>query len=124
MMNNNPELLKDQLEEYEEELKGIKSYVKELNDMTARHGTDSEVVKDDLFEAESNSNYYEAEITRIKRELGQSGIAPKVQAAAKAVMPQTAKQGVGSLLFSSIGFLAGLLLGTRLQRSHDRKRER
>jgi chromosome segregation ATPase len=114
-MNNNPELLKGQLSNYQEQLKSIKSYIKELNDMSARHGTDSSLLEVDLLEAENNQNYYKAEIARIKGELGQSGIAPRLQAAARAVLPQTVKQGVGALLFPSISFLVGAFLGARLQ---------
>jgi hypothetical protein len=121
MMNNNPDLLKDELDDYQEQLKSIKSYITELNDMTERHGIDSSLVEEDLLKAENNHKYYTAEVARIKGELGQSGITPRLRAAARAVLPQTVKQGVGALLFPSISFLAGAFLGALLQSRRDSK---
>ena len=60
--------LEDQLEEYEEQLKGLNSYVKELTDRAAEYGTEREHYEVDLREAEHNIKYYEGEIGRIKGE--------------------------------------------------------
>ena len=124
-MSTNPDLLEDQLEKYEAQLKGIKSYINELHDTTNRHGTGKDAFEADLFEAEHNVQYYEAEISRVEKELQALKGAPQVQAAADSVLPQTVKQGLGSLLFSSASFLAGAFLGSRLKgrRGNKEKRE-
>jgi chromosome segregation ATPase len=121
-MSISPDALQDQLERYEAELKSIKSYIKALNDMTSKHGTEEEHFESDLFEAEHNVQYYEAEIARIKTELKSANRAPREQA--NTVLPQTIRQGVGSLLFSSIGFLAGVFLGSRLSARREDKDRR
>ena len=68
-MQPDHDTLEAQLKEYEEELRGLNSYVKELACMTAEHGTDREHYEVDLIEAEHNIKYYEDEIARIKDEL-------------------------------------------------------
>lgn len=70
-MNPDRDTLEAQLKEYEGQLRGLNSYVKELKDKTAEHGTESEHFESDLVEAEHNVKYYEDEITRIKGELEQ-----------------------------------------------------
>jgi hypothetical protein len=114
-MNANRDMLENQLEKYEAQLKSLKSYIKELNDMTAKYGTDREQFEVDLAEAENDAGYYEGEIARVKKELGGLDKAPGTGGGADTVLPHTAKQGVGSLLFSSIGFVVGALLGSRLK---------
>jgi septal ring factor EnvC (AmiA/AmiB activator) len=114
-MKTSPDVLQDQLERYEAELKSIKSYLRELHDMTGKHGTEKEQFGMDLLEAENNAQYYEARIAHVKNELKAANQMPRTQtAAADTILPQTIKQGVGSLLFSSMGFLAGVFLGSRL----------
>lgn len=58
--------LEDRLNYYEGELKSLRSYVKELNDRAAEHGTEKEHYATDLIEAEHNIKYYEGEIALIK----------------------------------------------------------
>jgi chromosome segregation ATPase len=113
-MNSNRDILEDQLQRYEAQLKGFNSYVKELKDKTAELGTDKEQFETDLLEAEYNVSYYEDEMARVKKELGASDKAPRLQASADAILPQTVKQGVGSLIFSSISFVAGAIIGSTL----------
>lgn len=119
-MNTNVELLQDQMDEYQQELKSIKSYVKELKNMAARHGTDEAHYQHDLVEAEHNAGYYEEEITRIKKELGAAGKdRPPAQAVSGSTLPQLLKPGVNALIFSSISFVAGVLLGSMLLARRD-----
>jgi uncharacterized protein YegP (UPF0339 family) len=58
--------LEEQLKNYEGQLWGLTSYVKELKDKTAQHGTEQEHFEADLLEAEHNIKYYEGEIARIR----------------------------------------------------------
>lgn len=107
---------------YERELAGLKSYIKELKDRTAEHGTPAEHFDEDLLEAEHNTKYYEDEIARIKKESGGGG-----RAECDTILPRTAKQGIGSLIISSISFVAGAILGSRLKSRRgekDRGRDR
>lgn len=60
------EMLEDQLEDYEEILRGLKSYLKELTDQTAKCHTQKEHFEEDLMEAKQNITYYEGEIALIK----------------------------------------------------------
>ena len=70
-MRPDHESLEDQLTNYEGQLKGLNSYVKELKDRTAEHGTAEEHYESDLSEAEHNIKFYEGEIARVKGELAQ-----------------------------------------------------
>lgn len=65
-MKPDSESLEEQLEEYEGQLRGLNSYVKELKAKTAEHGTEKEHFEGDLTEAEHNIQYYEGEVARIK----------------------------------------------------------
>lgn len=114
-MNSNPDDLEGQLQKYEAQLNGFNSYIKELKDRTAELGTGKEQFEIDLLEAENNVRYYEDEIARVKKELGTSNKAPRLQAGADTILPKTVKQGVGSLIFSSISFVAGAVLGSMLK---------
>jgi len=109
------EILEDQQQRYETQLKSLNSYVKELKDMTAKHGTDMSQYEEDLREARYNIKYYESEIARVKGELGERGETVPAKGAADTLLPRTVKQGLGSLLFSSISFVAGAVLGSRLK---------
>jgi uncharacterized protein len=64
-MSDSREQLEDQLESYRGKLRGFNSYIKELNDMCAKHGTGKEHFEGDLREAEHNVKYYEGEIALI-----------------------------------------------------------
>jgi uncharacterized protein YegP (UPF0339 family) len=65
-VNDDRETLEEQLTDYEGQLRGLTSYVSELKNTTAAHGTASEHFEGDLTEAEHNIKYYEDEIARIK----------------------------------------------------------
>jgi uncharacterized protein YegP (UPF0339 family) len=60
------EMLEEQLKGYEGQLRSLTSYVKELKDRTAEHGTQKEHFEGDMAEAEHNIKYYEGEIARIR----------------------------------------------------------
>ncbi len=98
-------VLEDHLESYQQKLRSLNSYVKELNDRAAEHGTDPAIFEADLLEAQHNVAYYEAEVARIKGELG----------GARGVLAGVPiKQGVGALALSALCFAAGVLVGARL----------
>ena len=65
-MEASHEMLEAKLKNYEEKLRGFNSYIKELKEMTAQHGTQKEHFAEDLMEAHHNIEYYEDEIARIK----------------------------------------------------------
>ncbi|HEX8921879.1 MAG TPA: hypothetical protein VF766_10405 [Pyrinomonadaceae bacterium] len=115
-MKVNREILEDQLDRNEAQLKSLTSFLKELNDRVAEHGTDKAQVEEDLHEAEHNIKYYESEIAQIKKELGgKSDKGSSPQKTPDSVLPRTAKQGLGSLILSSISFVAGALFGSKLK---------
>jgi chromosome segregation ATPase len=114
-MKPNRELLEDQLEEHEEQLRELTSYLKELKNKTAELGTDSSQFEEDLTETENDVKYYEGEVARLQTELGRLGKAAPARTAVDTVLPHTLKQGMGSLLLSSISFAAGMLLGSMLK---------
>jgi uncharacterized protein len=60
------ETSKEQLKDYEGQLSGLNSYVRELKDTTDKHGTGREHFEVDLMEAEHNIKYYEGEIARLR----------------------------------------------------------
>src|SRR5215218_3712871 len=98
------DVLEDQRQEYEQQVKELKSFIKELTDTAARHGTEKSQYEIDLIEAEHNIKYYEGEIARIKKELGG---ARRGSPHGGTILPRTARQGIGSFVFSTIGFIAG-----------------
>jgi prefoldin subunit 5 len=116
-------MLEDQLETYEEQLSSLTSYLKELKNTTAELGTDSSQFEEDLMETENNVKYYGGEVARIKTEIGKLDKAAPAPArsAVDTVLPHTFKQGMGSLLLSSISFAAGILLGSMLNARRDSK---
>ena len=107
------DVLEDQLQEYEQQVRELKSYIKELKDQAARHGTEKSQYEMDLIEAEHNIKYYEGEIARIMKELGGARGGGRPQAGT--ILPRTARQGIGSFVFSSIGFIAGAVLGSKMK---------
>ena len=109
------DILEDQQQRYETQLKSLNSYVKELKNMAAKHGTDPAQIEEDLREAENNIKYYEGEIARVKGEMKESGRHPPAKGEADNLLPRTVKQGLGSLIFSSISFVAGAVLGSKLK---------
>jgi uncharacterized protein YegP (UPF0339 family) len=69
-MKADHEMLEGHLRDYEGQLRSLTSYVKELKDKTAEHGTDKEHFEGDMTEAEHNIKYYEGEIARIRELIG------------------------------------------------------
>jgi hypothetical protein len=125
-MSVSRDTLEDQLQNYEMQLKCLKSYLKELNHMTTKHGTDKEHFEQDLIEAEHNIKYYGGEIARVKdelRALGKGSGTGGGGGGASAMLPQTVKQGVGSLILSTISFGVGTLLGSKLKSRRGGKDE-
>lgn len=107
-------MLENQLEEYEEKLRGFNSYINELNARAEEHGTDRALFATDLFEAEHNVAFYEGEVARIKGALAHAGGRPPSRGVLRAALPQSVNQGVGVLLLSTLCFAAGVLIGSRL----------
>jgi hypothetical protein len=107
--------LERQLHTNEQKLNGLKSYLKELSAMTAKHETEKEHFGEDLLETEHNITYYEGEIARIKREIGKVPKKSSSSTGSDSILPKTPKQGISSLIFSSIGFVAGAILGSKVK---------
>jgi prefoldin subunit 5 len=115
-MKPNREILEDQLETYEAQLRSFTSYLKELKDTTSKLGTDNAQFEEDLMETENNVKYYGGEVARLKTEIGKlDKAAPSARTAVDTILPHTLKQGMGSLLLSAISFAAGMLLGSMLK---------
>jgi len=109
------ETLKHQLARYEAQLRGLKSFIKELNDRTTEHGTAREHFEMDLLEAENNVRYYEDAIAHLKAEIKNSPKAEGSQTVADTILPRTVKQGIGFFVLSSVSFIAGAILGSSLK---------
>lgn len=104
-MSTSRAVLEDHLESYQQKLRSLNSYIKELNHRAAEHGTDPALYEGDLLEAQHNIAYYEAEVARIKGELGGAG---------GVLSRAPVKQGLGALALSALCFAAGVLVGARL----------
>lgn len=61
--------LESQKAEYEEKLRGLKAFARELKEMAARHATDGTHCEDALKKATHDAQFYEAELGRIGDEL-------------------------------------------------------
>ena len=96
------ETLEATLGKYEQELKGLNSFITELSSMTDKHNTPTEHFEEDLAEAKHNVVYYENQIASIKNQLGKSAGRRSLNR----------EQIVGAVIISSISFAAGLLLGS------------
>ncbi|HWS99910.1 MAG TPA: hypothetical protein VN256_06655 [Pyrinomonadaceae bacterium] len=115
------DVLEDHLQEYKQQVIGLKSYIRELKEQTAKHGTEESHYEADLIEAEHNVQYYEDEIARIKKDLG-GGAGGGYYPQAGTILPRTARECVGSLVFSAIGFAAGaLLVSVMMSKTKDRE---
>jgi hypothetical protein len=121
-MKTNRAILEEQLESCEDKLKGLSSYVKELKTMCAKHNTPHEQCDSDLIKAAHNIGFYEGEIARIKKELGTvpSG-GGKVGTGPGTLLPQTRNQGIGAAVLSSVSFVLGALLGSRMKSGKGNK---
>ena len=106
----------DRLEKYEAQLESFNSYLEELKAMTAKHGTERAQFEDDLIEVENNIKYYEDAIAGLKHAAEKPAIAAAApRTGTDTMLPRTAKQGIGSLILSSISFVAGAFLGSKLK---------
>jgi hypothetical protein len=117
------DVLEGQLQVYERQVKELNSYIRELTDQAAKHGTEKSEYEMDLIEAEHNIKFYDGEIARIRKELGGGSRGASPQAGT--ILPRTARQGIGSFVFTAIGFIAGVFLGSqRKSESKDRREGR
>lgn len=118
-MKDRREMLEAQLLQYESQVKGLKSFIKELKARTDEHGTDKEHFEADLIEAENNVKYYEDAMALLKEEI--KGVAKRKpsQSGTDTILPRTKKQGIGSFVFSSVGFVVGAILGSKLKSRSD-----
>ena len=125
-MKANRELLEAQLAQCKSQVKGLKSFVKELQDKTTEHGTDRDMFEMDLIEAEHNIKYYEEAMTHIKAEINRidkSAKSKRSQTGTDTVLPRTAKQCIGSFVFSSVSFVAGAILASKLKSRSESQRQ-
>jgi hypothetical protein len=112
-MQLNREILEGQLKTYQDKLRSLGSFDKELIAMTAKHSTPKPQYESDLIAAEHNIDFYEAEIARIRKAL--RGIAPVGRPGPGTLQPQSKRPGIGSAVFTSISFIAGAILGSKLK---------
>ena len=61
-MTDNRELLKKQRAHSEERVRSLKTYVKELTEMAAKHGTDGTLIEYDLAKARADLEFYECQV--------------------------------------------------------------
>jgi hypothetical protein len=120
-MKPNKEMLEDRLENCEEALKGLSSYVGELKSTTAKLGTDKSQFDDDLMEAEQNIGYYQGEVAAINAEIGELPKPKPAKPGPGPILPQTARQGIGSVVLSAITFIAGAFLGSKVKSGKSSK---
>ena len=118
-MNENSRLLTHELVSYEEQLKSLNSYVKELSAMAAQYGTDTSQFEVDLAEAQNNVTYYEGEVERIKQELAESD--KTVAAPDEPPTIPLLRQGIGALILAAVSFVAGAILASKLSSGPDSK---
>ncbi|HYG80595.1 MAG TPA: hypothetical protein VD861_09420 [Pyrinomonadaceae bacterium] len=116
------DVLEVQIQEYERQVIGLKSYIKELTDTADKHGTEKSEYEADLLEAEHNVQYYEAEIARLRKEMGGGAAGGGRRPQPGTILPRTARQGVGTAIFSAIGFVAGAVLGSKVKSKNKEKR--
>lgn len=120
-MNSNRGILAERLETYEDKLRGVSSYVKELKTMTAKCNTPNEQFESDLNEALHNIGYYEAEIARLRMQPGTAAPRIKLGTVPGTLLPSTRNQGIGAIIFSSISFAAGAIMGSLLKSGKSNK---
>ena len=61
-MSDHREILKAQRAKFEERTGCLKSYVKELREMAAKHGTDEALIEEDLTKAKADLEFYERQM--------------------------------------------------------------
>jgi hypothetical protein len=108
------EILEGQLKTYQTKLRSLSSYAAELKAMTAKHSTPKVHYESDLIAAEHNILFYEGEIARIKRTMGSLGPVGR-PGRGGIILPKIKRPGIATAIFSSIGFAAGAILGSRLK---------
>jgi uncharacterized protein YegP (UPF0339 family) len=69
-MTDQHEIHKAQRAHCEEKARGLKSYIKELKETAARHGTDEELIREDLTKATTDLEYYERQVGDAAEALG------------------------------------------------------
>lgn len=126
-MNESRDTLEDRLQNYEAQLGGLKSFIKELNASADKHETPREHLEEDLVEAEHNVKFYEEGIEQVKAQLSKLGDAPKPYspgAGGGGIVPVLkSKKGVGALV---LGLAAAALvaLGLRARRGGGGKSDK
>lgn len=60
-MNDQKAMLETQKSRCEEKVRGLKAYVRELTEMSAKHGTDEALLQEDLSKARCDIEYYESQ---------------------------------------------------------------
>lgn len=63
-MTDQREILKAQRAKYEERVGGLKSYVTELTNVAAKHGTDEALIEGDLTKAKGDLEFYEGQMAQ------------------------------------------------------------
>jgi uncharacterized protein YegP (UPF0339 family) len=61
-MTEQREILKAKRAKFEESTRGLKSYLKELRETAAKHGTDEALVEEDLRKASADLEFYECQV--------------------------------------------------------------
>jgi uncharacterized protein YegP (UPF0339 family) len=69
-MTDHREILKTQRAHCEEKARSLKSYIKELKEVAAKHGTDEELIREDLAKATTDLGYYERQVGQAADALG------------------------------------------------------
>ena len=77
-MTDERESNKSRRTNYEERVRGLKSYVRELTDMAARHETDGAQIEDDLAKAKADLEFYEGQMGHLADALGDHPAARRV----------------------------------------------
>jgi chromosome segregation ATPase len=114
--------MEGQLEHYDGQLKSLNSYIKELTDRTQEYGTDTAQFETDLLEAQNNVKYYEGELARVSEELADADKTTGKSQDTSTILPFGVKPSLGLLILSSVSFVAGAILGSKLgfgSRSQD-----
>ena len=104
-MKTQREILEGEKVRFEGKLQDLRAYIKELTDRTAEHDSEDEHFEEDLMKAEHDAEYYENEIESLEK---------MIRPAPTAKLKLIAKQGRVSIIVSSIAFLVGAYLGSRL----------
>jgi uncharacterized protein YegP (UPF0339 family) len=77
-MTDYREITKTRRAKLAERARGLKSYVKELTEMAARHGTDAALIEEDLTKARADLEYCEGQVGQCDDELNNHPAARRV----------------------------------------------